>query len=203
VNGTWRRAKGTGCRAGSEPAPGIQQQPAICNLQSDKIISTQNKLPNMNHNPELRISELGLELPPAPKPMGVYKPVLITGNYLYVSGQGPLKSDGTLIKGRVGDDLTMEQGKEAARQVGLSMLSLIKANIGDLSKIKRLVKTLGMVNSASDFTMHPAVINGFSELMADVFGNENGIGVRSAVGMFLPNNIAVEIEAIFELNVND
>lgn len=157
----------------------------------------------MNHNPELRISELGLELPPAPKPMGVYKPVLITGNYLYVSGQGPLKSDGTLIKGRVGDDLTMEQGKEAARQVGLSMLSLIKANIGDLSKIKRLVKTLGMVNSASDFTMHPAVINGFSELMADVFGNENGIGVRSAVGMFLPNNIAVEIEAIFELNVND
>jgi len=157
----------------------------------------------MNHNPELRISELGLELPPAPKPMGVYKPVLITGNYLYVSGQGPLKSDGTLIKGRVGDDLTMEQGKEAARQVGLSMLSLIKANIGDLSKIKRLVKTRRMVNSASDFTMHPAVINGFSELMADVFGNENGIGVRSAVGMFLPNNIAVEIEAMFELNVND
>jgi enamine deaminase RidA (YjgF/YER057c/UK114 family) len=155
----------------------------------------------MNYNPESRIKELGLELPPSPKPMGVYKPVLITGNYLYVSGQGPLKNDGTLIKGTVGNNLTMEQGKEAARQVGLTMLSLIKANIGDLGKIKRLVKTLGMVNSAPDFEMHPAVINGFSELMAEVFGEENGIGVRSAVGMFLPNNIAVEIEAMFELNV--
>jgi len=154
----------------------------------------------MNHNPELRIQELGLELPPAPKPMGVYKPVLIRGNYLYVSGQGPLKADGTLIKGTVGTDLTMEQGKNAARQVGLCMLSLIKANIGDLSRIKRLVKTLGMVNSAPGFEMHPAVINGFSELMAEVFGEDNGIGVRSAVGMFLPNNIAVEIEAMFELN---
>jgi enamine deaminase RidA (YjgF/YER057c/UK114 family) len=132
--------------------------------------------------------------------MCVYKPVLITGRFLYVSVQGPLKADGTLIKGRVGNDLSMEQGKEAARQVGLAMLSLIKANIGDLGKIKRLVKTLGMVNSAPDFTMHPAVINGFSELMADIFGEDNGIGVRSAVGMFLPNNIAVEVEAMFELN---
>jgi enamine deaminase RidA (YjgF/YER057c/UK114 family) len=93
----------------------------------------------------------------------------------------------------------MEQGKEAARQVGLAMLSLVKDNLGDLGRIKRLVKTLGMVNSSPDFTMHPAVINGFSELMAEVFGEDNGIGVRSAVGMFLPNNIAVEIEAMFEL----
>jgi enamine deaminase RidA (YjgF/YER057c/UK114 family) len=154
----------------------------------------------MNHNPELKIKELGLELPPAPKPMGVYKPVLIIGNFLYVSGQGPLKSDGSLIKGRVGNDLDLEQGKKAARQVGLAMLSTIKANIGDLNKIKRLVKTLGMVNSSPDFDQHPAVINGFSELMSEVFGEENGIGVRSAVGMFLPNNIAVEIEAMFELH---
>jgi len=132
--------------------------------------------------------------------MGVYKPVLVIGNLLYVSGQGPLKSDGTLIKGRVGNDLDPEQGKNAARQVGLAMLSTIKANIGDLNKIKRLVKTLGMVNSSPDFDQHPAVINGFSELMAEVFGEENGIGVRSAVGMFLPNNIAVEIEAMFELH---
>ena len=153
----------------------------------------------MKNNPELKIKELGLELPTAPKPMGVYKPVLVIGNLLYVSGQGPLKSDGTLIKGRVGNDLDPEQGKKAARQVGLAMLSTIKANIGDLNKIKRLVKTLGMVNSSPDFDQHPAVINGFSELMAEVFGEENGIGVRSAVGMFLPNNIAVEIEAMFEL----
>lgn len=153
----------------------------------------------MNHNPESKIKELGLELPPAPKPMGVYKPVLVIGNFLYVSGQGPLKPDGTLIKGKVGKELSMEEGKLAARQVGLAMLSTIKTNIGDLSKIKRLVKVLGMVNSSPDFDQHPAVINGFSELMADVFGEDNGVGVRSAVGMILPGNIAVEIEAMFEL----
>jgi enamine deaminase RidA (YjgF/YER057c/UK114 family) len=153
----------------------------------------------MKNDPEIRIKELGLALPPAPKPMGVYKPVLVIGNFIYVSGQGPLKSDGTLIKGKVGKELSTEQGKLAARQVGLAMLSTIKANIGDLGKIKRLVKTLGMVNSSPDFDQHPAVINGFSELMAEVFGDDNGIGVRSAVGMILPNNIAVEIEAMFEL----
>jgi enamine deaminase RidA (YjgF/YER057c/UK114 family) len=153
----------------------------------------------MNHNPESRITELGLELPKAPKPMGVYKPVLVIGNLLYVSGQGPLKPDGTLIKGKVGKELSMEEGKLAARQVGLAMLSTIKTNIGDLSKIKRLVKVLGMVNSSPDFDQHPAVINGFSELMADVFGEDNGVGVRSAVGVILPGNIAVEIEAMFEL----
>ena len=153
----------------------------------------------MKNNPELRIAELGLELPPAPKPMGVYKPVLVIGNFLYVSGQGPLRSDGTLIKGRLGNDLNLEEGKLAARQVGLAMLSTIKANIGDLKKIKRLVKVLGMVNSTLDFDQHPAVINGFSELMAGIFGEDGGIGVRSAVGMILPGNIAVEIEAMFEL----
>jgi enamine deaminase RidA (YjgF/YER057c/UK114 family) len=153
----------------------------------------------MKNNPESRITELGLELPPAPKPMGVYKPVLVIGNFLYVSGQGPLRSDGTLIKGRLGNDLNLEEGKLAARQVGLAMLSTIKANIGDLKKIKRLVKVLGMVNSTLDFDQHPAVINGFSELMAGIFGEDSGIGVRSAVGMILPGNIAVEIEALFEL----
>ncbi|MDY0097696.1 MAG: RidA family protein [Bacteroidales bacterium] len=153
----------------------------------------------MKNTPESRIIELGYELPTAPKALGVYKPVLIAGNYLYVSGQGPLKSDGTLIKGKVGKDLSLEEGKNAARQVGLAMLATIKANIGDLSKIKRIIKTLGMVNSTTDFESHPAVINGFSELMADVFGEDNGVGVRSAVGMTLPQNIAVEIEAMFEL----
>lgn len=143
--------------------------------------------------------ELGLELPPAPKTGGVYKPVLVVNNFLYVSGQGPVRNDGSLIKGKAGSDLTMEEAKEAARQVGLTMLSTIKAHFGDLSRIKRLVKTLGMVNSTREFDQHPAVINGFSELMAEVFGEENGIGVRSAVGMILPNNIAVEIEAMFEL----
>jgi len=154
----------------------------------------------MKPNPESQLTELGLELPMAPKPMGVYKPVVVIGNMLYVSGQGPLKPDGTLIKGKVGKDLSMEEGKLAARQVGLAMLSTIKANIGDLNKIKRIVKTLGMVNSTPEFDQHPSVINGFSELMADIFGEDNGIGVRSAVGMILPGNIAVEIEAMFELH---
>ncbi len=153
----------------------------------------------MSHDPELRIRELNLQLPPAPKPGGVYKPVVVTGNLLWVSGQGPLLPDGTQMKGRLGDDLDLEQGKLAARQVGLTMLSTIKAHFGDLKKIKRIVRTLGMVNSAPSFEKHPAVINGFSELMAEVFGEENGVGARSAVGMILPSNIPVEIEATFEL----
>lgn len=153
----------------------------------------------MEKDPETMITELGLELPPAPKPMGVYKPVLIAGNYLYISGTGPFKSDGSLIKGKVGADLTLEEGKLAARQVGLAMLSIIKANMGDLNRIRRIVKTLGMVNCTPEFEQHPVVINGFSELMAEVFGPDNGVSVRSAVGMFLPSGIAVEIEAMFEL----
>ena len=153
----------------------------------------------MKHDPESRIIELGLDLPQPPKAMGVYKPVIVAGNFLYVSGQGPIKSDGTLIKGKLGKDLSLEEGRLAARQVGLTMLSTIKTNFGDLNKIKRLVKTLGMVNSSPDFEEHPAVINGFSQLMADVFGEDNGVGARSAVGMILPFNIAVEIEAMFEL----
>lgn len=154
----------------------------------------------MNNPVENRLAELNLVLPPAPKPLGVYKPVLIAGGFLYVSGQGPMRTDGSLIIGRVGENLTLEEGKTAARQVGLTMLATIKSQIGDLNKLKRLIKVLGMVNCTPDFAMHPAVINGFSELMAEVFGEENGIGVRSAVGMFLPAGIAVEIEAMFELH---
>ncbi|HSH15194.1 MAG TPA: RidA family protein [Verrucomicrobiae bacterium] len=152
-------------------------------------------------NAEARIKELNLELPPTPKPAGVYKPVVIVGNLAYVSGQGPLLPDGTLIRGRVGADLDLAAGKTAARQVGLTMLATLRAELGDLNRIKRLVKLLGMVNSTPDFGEHPKVINGCSELFAEVFGPENGIGARSAVGMgSLPGNIAVEIEAIFELN---
>lgn len=153
----------------------------------------------MTINPEARLQELNLALPPAPSPVGVYKPVLVVDKFLYVSGQGPMNNDGTLFKGRVGADLNLEQGKMAARQVALTMLSTIKTHFGDLDRIKRVVKVLGMVNSSPDFEHHPAVINGFSELMAEVFGEEMGIGVRSAVGMFLPLNIAVEVEAVFEL----
>jgi len=149
---------------------------------------------------EKRIKALGLELPPAPSAAGIYYPVVITGNHLYVSGQGPVQSDGELIKGKVGRDLTLEEGQRAARQVGLTMLSTIRAQIGDLDKIKRLIKTLGMVNCYPEFEQHPQTINGFSQLMVDVFGEELGKGARSAVGMSLPANIAVEIEAVFELH---
>ncbi|QGY44903.1 RidA family protein [Maribellus comscasis] len=148
---------------------------------------------------EEKIKTLGLELPPAPPLGGIYHPVVIAGNQLYISGQGPLQSDGTLIKGKVGKDLTLEEGQLAARQVGLTMLATIKAQIGDLGKIKRLIKTLGMVNCYPEFEQHPQTINGFSQLMVDVFGEENGKGARSAVGMSLPGNIAVEVECIFEL----
>jgi enamine deaminase RidA (YjgF/YER057c/UK114 family) len=119
---------------------------------------------------------------------------------LYVSGHGPLKPDGKLISGRVGQDLTAEQGKEAARVTGLAILSTVRNTLGSLDNIKRLVKTLGMVNCTADFKDQPLVINGFSELMAEVFGEEAGVGARSAVGMgSLPANIAVEVECIFEV----
>ena len=154
----------------------------------------------MKKDIDLRIKELGLILPPAPKPVGVYKPVLVIDKFLYVSGHGPILADGTMMKGKLGANLDIAAGKLAARQVGLTMLSTIKAHIGDLNKIKRIVKVLGMVNCTPDFESQPAVINGFSELMAQIFGEDNGVGVRSAVGAMLPMNIVVEVEAMFELN---
>ncbi len=154
----------------------------------------------MAWSPESRVKELKLQLPQAPKPMAKYKPAVQAGNILYVSGHGPLKMDGKLIAGRVGADLTLDQGKEAARQVGLAILSTVRNTLGSLDKVKRLVKTLGMVNATADFADQPLVINGFSELMAEVFGEDAGVGARSAVGMgSLPGNIAVEIECIFEV----
>ena len=154
----------------------------------------------MNTLPSEQIKKLNLVFPPAPKPAGVYRPVLVVGSFLYVSGQGPMKNDGTLMLGRLGDNLTTEEGKLVARQVGLTMLSSIQTHFGSLDKIKRVVKVLGMVNCTPDFAQHPLVVNGFSELMADVFGKEYGIGVRSAVGMILPDGIPVEVEAMFELH---
>lgn len=150
-------------------------------------------------NLEERIEELGLRLPPAPPKGGIYKPVIIVDKMLYVSGHGPVRDDTSLIKGKLGVDLNTQQGFDAARQVGLTMLSTIKDQIGDLNKIKRLVKTLGMVNSDSEFFEQPQVINGFSALMVELLGDDFGMGARSAVGMILPGNIAVEVEAIFEI----
>jgi enamine deaminase RidA (YjgF/YER057c/UK114 family) len=152
--------------------------------------------------PDQRFEQLNLKLPPAPTPLGVYKPLLVVGNFVYVSGHGTVKEDKSLIIGRIGDDITPEEGKLAARQVGLAILATLKANLGSLNKIRRVVKVLGMVNCVAEFEKHPFIINGCSELFAQVWGEENGIGVRSAVGMgSLPDNIPVEIEAMFELSV--
>jgi enamine deaminase RidA (YjgF/YER057c/UK114 family) len=149
---------------------------------------------------EANLKALNLELPPPPKPAGVYKPVVIIGNLAYVSGHGPLKSDGTLMTGRVGSEVDQAHGYAAAKQTGLAILASLKAALGSLDRVQRVIKTLGMVNSTADFTQHPAVINGFSELFAHVFGADHGVGARSAVGMgSLPGNISVEIEVILEL----
>ena len=154
-----------------------------------------------NITAEERFAALGLRLPPAPAPLGVYKPYLIDGKYLYLSGHGPVQDDKSLIRGRIGRDIDQEAGKLAARQVGLTMLSTIKTHVGSLDKVKRVIKILGMVNCVSEFEKHPYIINGCSELFAKVWGEENGIGVRSAVGFgSLPDNIPVEIEAVFELH---
>src|SRR5437016_3301465 len=123
---------------------------------------------------EKRISELNLELPPAPKPVAVYKPLVIVGNLAYVSGHGPLKSDKTLITGRVGADVDLNSGKAAARQTGLAILATLREHLGTLDRVVRVVKVLGMVNCTPDFKEHPSVVNGCSELFADVFGKENG-----------------------------
>ena len=150
--------------------------------------------------PQKRLESLGLVLPPAPKPVGVYKPCLIIGPHVYVSGHGPLVPDGTLMRGRVGRDLDGDGGKKAARQVGLAILATLVSNLGSLDRVGRVLKVLGMVNCTADFEKHPHVVNGCSELFADIWGPDHGVGVRSAVGMgSLPGDIAVEIEALFEL----
>jgi enamine deaminase RidA (YjgF/YER057c/UK114 family) len=149
---------------------------------------------------ESRLRDLGLELPPAPTPGGVYRPVVVVGSLAHVSGHGPLRPDGSYITGRVGADLDLAAGREAARYTGLAMLASLRAALGSLDRVSRVVKLLGMVQATADFGDHPAVINGCSELFAELFGPERGVGARSAVGLLsLPRSIAVEIEGIFEI----
>jgi enamine deaminase RidA (YjgF/YER057c/UK114 family) len=146
-----------------------------------------------------KLKELNIELYSPSKPMGNYVKAVRTGNLLYLAGHGPTKADGTNITGKVGKDLTTEQGYDAAKQVGIAILSTLKAELGDLNKVKRVVKVLGMVNCTENFVDQPKVMNGFSDLMVAVFG-EKGKHARSAVGMYaLPSNIAVEVEIIVEL----
>lgn len=149
---------------------------------------------------QARLAELGIELPPAPKPVGVYKPIVIAGSMAYLSGHGPLRPDKTLIVGRLGDDMDTQAGYDAARLTGLGLLATLQGHLGSLDRVKRLVKLLGLVRCTDDFSAQPAVINGCSELFRDVFGEDAGIAARSALGTnALPGGIAVEIEAIFEV----
>lgn len=146
-----------------------------------------------------KLKELGVELFPPTKPMGNYVKAVRSGNLLFLAGHGPTRADNSNITGKVGADLTLEQGYDAARQTGIAILSTLKGELGDLNKVKRIVKVLGMVNCTDTFTDQPKVINGFSDLMVAVFG-EKGKHARSAVGMYaLPSNIAVEIEIIVEI----
>jgi len=149
---------------------------------------------------EARLSGLNIELPPAPPKGGVYQPVLTVGNQAFFSGHGPYQSDGTYICGKVGADIDIAAGQAAARQTGLAILASMKSHLGSLDRIKRVIKLLGMVDCPPDFKQHPQVINGCSELYRDIFGEEAGVGVRSAVGMgSLPGGMAVEIEGVFEI----
>jgi enamine deaminase RidA (YjgF/YER057c/UK114 family) len=148
---------------------------------------------------EARLVELKLELPPAPKPVATYVTAIRHGDLLYVSGHGPYRSDGTLITGKLGADMDVESGMKAARQTGLAILATVRSHLGSLDRVVQLIKSLGMVNCIPEFVEHPKVINGYSDLMRDVFG-QAGVGSRSAVGMgSLPGGIAVEIEAIFQV----
>ena len=149
---------------------------------------------------EERLTKLGIELPPAPKPVGLYKPVVVVGNLAYLSGHGPLKSDGTVITGRLGDGMSVEEGQAAARQTALAMLSTLRFALGTLDRVSRVIKVLALVRCTDEFDKQPAVINGCSQVFADVFGPDQGIAARSALGTnALPGGIAVEIEGIFEI----
>lgn len=155
--------------------------------------------PSPEWNAETKIADLGIQLPEASSPVANYVNAVRVGNLLFLAGKGPSLPDGKYITGKVGESLTIEEGREAARLVGIAQLAVLKAELGDLNKVKRIVKVLGMVNCGPDFTQHPQVINGFSDLMVDVFG-EKGKHARSAVGMnSLPMNIAVEVEMIVEI----
>jgi len=148
---------------------------------------------------EERLKEMGIALPPAVTPVANYVPAVRTGNLVFLSGHGPFKEDGSLITGKVGSDLTAEQGYEAARRVAIGLLGSLKAIIGDLDKVRRVVKLLGLVNCKPDFADQPKIINGASDFLVEVFGDK-GKHARSAVGTnALPVNIAVEIEMIVEV----
>jgi enamine deaminase RidA (YjgF/YER057c/UK114 family) len=149
---------------------------------------------------EARLSELGLMLPPAPEPKGVYRPLVVVGEMAYTAGHLPVAADGSIITGRLGADLDEQAGYQAARQAGLAILATLRKELGSLDRVRRVVKVLAAVNCTPDFHRQPAVINGLSDLLVEVFGPESGVGARSAIGVgSLPLGVPVEIEAVFQI----
>ncbi|MGE0374588.1 MAG: RidA family protein [Planctomycetaceae bacterium] len=182
---------GAGACAGAL-APVLWRDQFLARAQADDNRTT----PDFEH----KLRELGIELPAQAKPVAVYVPAVVTGNLLFTAGHIPRTLSGELVTGRIGDELTLEQGYEAARLVGLQILATVKQSLGTLDRVSRLVKAVGMVNCIPGFTQQPQVVNGFSELMLAVFGEQAGKAARSAIGMgSLPLNVPVEIEAIFEI----
>lgn len=170
-----------------------------CTVENNRSSNTENENTGQEVDAEQRLAELGIELPEVSSPVANYVNAVRSGNLLFLAGKGPRKSDGSYITGKVGIDLTLEEGQEAARLTAINQLAVLKAELGDLNKVKRIVKVTGMVNAGPDFGDQPEVINGFSNLMVDVFG-ERGKHARAAVGMgSLPRNISVEIEMIVEV----
>ena len=151
-------------------------------------------------NPEEIISSFEIELPPAPTAAGLYKPMVIVGDLAYLSGHLPIMADGSMMTGEVGNGTTIDEGFAAARQTGLNMLATLREGLGSLDRVVRVVKLLGLVNSPANFSQHPQVINGCSELFKKVFGEDRGVGARSALGVSgLPAGVMVELEGIFEI----
>lgn len=164
------------------------------------LVLTSNLVQSQNLSPEQKLKELGIELPEIAPPVANYVNVVRTGNLLFLAGKGSRNPDGSRITGKVGTDLTIEEGYEAAKSIAIQHLAVIKNEIGDLNKVVRIVKVLGMVNTTADFTAHSQIINGYSDFMVEIFG-EKGKHARSAVGMnSLPVNLAVEIEVIVEVH---
>jgi len=165
----------------------------------NRINSTTGALGSATH-PHQQLARLGIVLPPSPPPIANFVTHIIEGNLLYLSGQGPREADGFLHRGRVGDGVTVEEANGHARLTGINLLSVIRDALGDLGRVKRVIKIFGMVNSVAGFADHPKVINGCSDLFIEVFG-ENGSHARSAVGLAsLPGNITVEIEAMLAIH---
>ncbi|MBT8321586.1 MAG: RidA family protein [Eudoraea sp.] len=173
---------------------------AACNKQikEEQLPEEKSAIP-ADYDPEARLAELGIELPEAGTPVANYVNAVQAGNLIFLAGKGPRKPEGGNVTGKLGADLTIEEGYEAARLAGIAQLAVLKAELGNLNKVKRVVKVKGMVNSVPEFTDHPKVVNGYSDLMVAVFG-ERGKHARAAVGMgSLPSNIAVEMEMVVEV----